>query len=70
MPIVSRNLLREQSEIISGGGLQILKYCKIGKLWPSLHTSIKNCDIPDATDGKIVTLPSVTCKCIFCAGCP
>ena len=48
-----------------GGGLQILKYCKIKKLLPSLYISIKNCDPPNAMDQKSVTPQVLLVSVIF-----
>ena len=36
-----------------GGGVQILKFCKIEKLNSSLYISIKNCDHPNARNQKM-----------------
>ena len=61
--IKSRTIISDKGAVknYQWGRLQILKYCKIKKLWPSLYISIKNCDPPNAMDQKLVTLPSVTC---------
>ena len=57
--------IRERSEIIRRGGLQIQKYCKIEKFNPSRYISIKNCDLPNAKTKKVRPFPVLPVSVIF-----